>query len=211
MKKLILFSLTLCMVIVSYAQDLPYSKYLNYSKNEFKENRFKYHEKTNTWYLNKSNALNTTLNILSIIADAEEEVRPDYDDYSIIVQLGEEDLASCVRVIYYNDETYMKLLTFMKANTQNLLDVSTGKIVKYLAKYGDYDVELKMEKNIISRTSAHTADPKTVKNVDESYNEYEFIIRTGVEPWSRYLEKQAAKQAIRDEKGKKKQSVDDLM
>jgi hypothetical protein len=67
-----------------------------------------------------------------------------------------------------------------------------------------------MEKHIISRTSARTADPLTVKNVDESYNEYEFVIRTDVEPWSRYLEKQAAKQAKRDAKGKKKQSVESL-
>lgn len=68
-----------------------------------------------------------------------------------------------------------------------------------------------MEQHIISRTSARTADPLTVKNVDESYNEYEFVIKTGVEPWSKHLEKQAAKQAKRDAKGKKKQSVDDLM
>ena len=52
------------------AQDLPYSKYLNFSKSEFKDNRFKYNEKTNTWYLNKTNGLNTTLNILCIITDA---------------------------------------------------------------------------------------------------------------------------------------------
>ena len=75
MKKLLLFCLLVCMAIQSYAQELPYSKYLHFSKTEFKENRFKYHEKTNTWYLNKTSALNTTLNILAIIADAEEEVR----------------------------------------------------------------------------------------------------------------------------------------
>jgi hypothetical protein len=46
--------------------------------------------------------------------------------------------------------------------------------------------------------------------VDESYNEYEFIIRTGVEPWSRYLEKQAEREAKRDAKGKKKRNVEQL-
>jgi hypothetical protein len=50
-----------------------------------------------------------------------------------------------------------------------------------------------------------------VKNVDESYNEYEFVIRTGVEPWSKHLEKQAARQAKRDAKGKKKIKVEDMM
>jgi hypothetical protein len=68
-----------------------------------------------------------------------------------------------------------------------------------------------MEQHIISRTSARTADYKTVKNVDESYNEYEFIINTGIEPWSKHLEKQAVKRAKRDAKGRKKRSVEELM
>ena len=68
-----------------------------------------------------------------------------------------------------------------------------------------------MEQHIVSRTSARTADHKTLKNVDESYNEYEFIINTSVEPWSRYLDKQAEKQAKRDAKGKKKKTVNELM
>ena len=147
---------------------------------------------------------------MAIIADAEEEIRPDYNDYSIIVQFGESDRVSCIRVIHYNDDAYHKLLAFVKTNCQNVIDVSSGKIKKYLATYGDYELELKLEENIISRTSAHTADPHTVKNVDESYNEYEYVIRTGVEPWSRYLDKQAEKQAKRDAKGKKKQSVENM-
>ena len=211
MKKILLFCMTIVMAVVANAQELPYSKYLNYSKSDFKESHFKYHEKTNTWYLEKVSALNTTLNILSIIADAEEDVRPDEDDYSIIVQMGRDDEASFVRVILYKDDTYHKLLAFIKTNCHDIIDVASGKIVKYLTSYDGYEVELKLEQNIISRTSARTADPATVKNVDESYNEYEFIIRTDVEPWSKRLEKEAAKQAKRDAKGKKKQSVDDLM
>ena len=211
MKKLFLLSLTIFMAVLANAQELPYSKYLNFSKGDFRENNFKYHEKTNTWYLNKTSALNTTLNILCIIADASEDIRPDSNDYSILVQLGRDDMASCVRVIFYNDQTYHKLLAFVKRNCKDAVDLSSGKITEYQATYGDYELELKMEQNIISRTSARTADPKTLKNVDESYNEYEFIIRTGVEPWSKKLDKHAAKQAKRDAKGKKKQSVDELM
>lgn len=201
----------LCMAIVSNAQDLPYSKYLNFSKAEFKENHFKYHEKTNTWYINKTNGLNEALTILAIIADAEEDIRPDVNDYTILVPCGKDDVPSCVRVTFYNDETYHKLLTFIKRHGKDMIDTTFGKAVKYVAMYGDYELELQMEQHIISRTSARTADTKTVKNVDESYNEYEFIIRTGVEPWSRYIEKQEAKQAKRDAKGKKKQYVDDMM
>lgn len=211
MKKGLLVICAFCAAFVLNAQELPYSKYLDFSKSDFKENNFKYHEKTNTWYLNKISALNTTLNILAIIADADEEVRPDTDDYSIIVQFGENDKPSFVRVIYYNDETYHKLLTFVKSNSQNIIEVSSGKTTTHQTAYGEYSLELKMEQHIMSRTSAHTADPHTVKNVDESYNEYEFVIRTGVEPWSKYIDKQNAKQSKRDAKGKKKQSVDELM
>lgn len=211
MKKVLLLTLALCLVMVAHAQELPYSKYLNFSKKEFKENHFKYDDETNTWSLRKTNGWNVTLNVLAIIADAKEEVRPAYNDYSIVVQLGKENKASYIKVVYYNDETYHKLLTFMKDHSQELVETSSGKLVKHQAFYGDYALELNMEQHIVSRTSARTADRKAVKNVDESYNKYEFVIRTDVEPWSEYLDKQAEKKAKRDAKGKKKQSVDELM
>jgi hypothetical protein len=99
----------------------------------------------------------------------------------------------------------------MKDNGSNMVETSSGKLTRHQAFYGDYSLVLNMEQHIISRTSARTADPKSLKNVDESYNEYEFIINTNVEPWSDYLERQAAKKAKRDAKGKKKKSVDELM
>ena len=203
--------MALCAAFVVHAQDLPYSKYLDYSKDEFKENHFKYDEDTNTWSLRKKNGLNTTLNVLAIFADAYEDIRPARNDYSILVQFGKENKASYVKVLCYNDETYHKLLTFMKDNGQNMVETSSGKIIKHQAFYGDYALELNMEQHIKSRTSARTIDPKAVKNVDESYNKYEFIIKTDVEPWSEYLERKAAKKAKRDAKGKKKQTVDELM
>ena len=203
--------MALCAAFVVHAQDLPYSKYLDYSKDEFKENRFKYDEETNTWSLRKTNGLHTTLNVLAIFADAYEDIRPARNDYSILVQFGKENKASYVKVLCYNDETYHKLLTFMKDHGQNMVETSSGKIIKHQAFYGDYALELNMEQHIKSRTSARTIDPKAVKNVDESYNKYEFIIKTDVEPWLEYLERKAAKKAKRDAKGKKKQTVDELM
>ena len=99
----------------------------------------------------------------------------------------------------------------MKSHGDDLLETTSGKLVRHQANYRDYALELNMEQHIVSRTSARTADPKTLKNVDESYNEYEFTIMTDVEPWSEKLDKKAAKQAKRDAKGKKKQRVEDLM
>lgn len=211
MKKILLICLVLCATFAGKAQDVPYSKYLNFTKNEFKENRFKYSESDNTWTLKKTDGLTATLNVLSIIADAEEDVRPDENDYSIVVQFGRDEKASYVTVHFYKDETYHKILTFLKDNGQNLVETTSGKLTKHQASHGDYELELNMEQHIISRTSARTTDKKTVKNVDESYNEYYFIIKTNVEPWSKSIEKEAAKKAKRDAKGKKKQSVDELM
>ena len=211
MKQVLLLIFTCCMALTVHAQEVPYSKYLQFDKKEFKENHFKYDEETNTWALRKVNGWHTTFNVLAIIADAIEDVRPGRNDYSIVVQMGKENKASYVKVVCYSDETYHKLLTFMKDHGQNTIETSSGKLTKHQAFYGDYALELNMEQHQVSRTSARTIDPKTVKNVDESYNEYEFTIRTEVEPWSEYLEKKAAKKAKRDAKGKKKQTVDELM
>ena len=211
MKQVLLLIFTCCMALTVHAQEVPYSKYLQFSKKEFKDNHFKYDDETNTWALRKVNGWHTTFNVLAIIADAIEDVRPGRNDYSIVVQMGKENTAAYVKVVCYSDETYHKLLTFMKDHGQNTVETSSGKLTKHQAFYGDYALELNMEQHQVSRTSARTIDPKTVKNVDESYNEYEFTIRTEVEPWSEYLEKKAAKKAKRDAKGKKKQTVDELM
>ena len=211
MKQVLLLVFTWCMALVAHAQEVPYSKYLNFDKKEFKENHFKYDEETNTWALRKSSGLNNTLNVLAIIADAYEEIRPASKDYTILVQMGAENKASYVKVKFYSDEAYHKVLTFLKDHGKDIVETSSGKLTKHQAFHGDYALELNMKQHNISRTSARTADRKTVKNVDESYNEYQFIIQTNVEPWSEYLDKQAAKKAKRDAKGKKKKNVDELM
>ena len=211
MKQVFLLIFTWCVALGIHAQELPYSKYLQFDKKEFKENHFKYDEETNTWALRKVNGWHTTFNVLAIIADGIEDVRPGRNDYSIVIQMGKEQKASYVKVVCYNDETYHKLLAFMKDHGQNMVETSSGKLIKHQANYGDYALELNMEQHQKSRTSARTIDTKALKNVDESYNEYEFTIRTDVEPWSEYLDKKAAKKAKRDAKGKKKKSVDELM
>ena len=211
MKQILLLTFTCCMALAVHAQEVPYSKFLQFSKKEFKDRHFKYDDETNTWALRKVNGWHTTFNVLAIIADAIEDVRPGRNDYNIVVQMGKENKASYVKVVCYSDETYHKLLTFMKDHGQNTVETSSGNLIKHQAFYGDYALELNMEQHQVSRTSARTIDPKALKNVDESYNKYEFTIRTEVEPWSEYLEKKAAKKAKRDAKGKKKKTVDELM
>ena len=211
MKKVLMLTLALCVAIATNAQELPYSKFLNFDSKEFKENKFKYHKKTNTWSLSKTNGWMVAFNVLAAMSASYEEIRPARNDYSILVQNGKDDQASFVRVVYYNDETYHKILTFIKKHGQNILETASGKLIKHQATYNGYELELNMERQIISRTSAYTLIPGTLKNVDESYNEYEFIIKTDIAPWSKYIEKQNAKKAKRDAKGRKKKSVEELM
>ena len=143
-------------------------------------------------------------NILALLVDAEEDIRPDVNDYTILVQMGNEDKASYVRVIFYDDAIYHKLLTFIKTKATDQIETCSGKLLKHQATYDAYKLELNMDQHIISRTSARTADYKTLKNVDESYNEYEFAIYTDVEPWSKHFEKILQRQAKRDARGRKK-------
>ena len=211
MKKVLLLTFTCCMTFAAHAQDFPYSKYLNYTKEQFKENHFKYHKKDNAWSLNKISGLNTTLNVLAFLVDAYDDIRPAVNDYYIAAQLGKDDKVASLEVYFYDDNIYHKLLTFLKDNGQHLLETSSGKLIKYQAYYDGYALELNMEQHIVSRSSSYTADSRTIKNVDESYNEYQFVIRTDIEPWSTRIDKHAAKQEKRDAKGKKKRSVEELM
>ena len=210
MKSLFCF-LMMATAFVARAQDFPYSKYLNYTKEQFKENKFKYHKKDNVWALNKISGLNTTLNVLAFLVDAYDDIRPAVNDYYIAAQLGKDDKVASLEVYFYDDNIYHKLLTFLKDNGESLVETSSGKLIKYQAYYDGYALELNMEQHIVSRSSSYTADSRTIKNVDESYNEYQFVIRTDIEPWATRIDKHAAKQEKRDAKGKKKRSVEELM
>ena len=151
MKKVLLLIFTCCVALAVHAQAVPYSKYLHFTKKEFKDNHFKYDEETNTWTLRKSSGLNNTLNVLAIIADAHEEVRPALKDYTILVQMGAKNKASYVKVKFYSDETYHKVLTFLKDSGRDFVESSSGKLTKHQAFHGDYALELNMTLHNISR------------------------------------------------------------
>ena len=49
MRKLFLLIFACGVALAIHAQEMPYSKYLNFSKEQFKENKFKYHKKISTF------------------------------------------------------------------------------------------------------------------------------------------------------------------
>lgn len=211
MKRFItLFIAIIAMAVSAQAQDFPYSKILKYSTSDFTKERFKFDEKHNQWILRKSHGLQATLNVISALTLADADIRPDSRDYVITVQMGENDLIAYINVLFFEDSTYHKLLTFAKDNGVNLLETDSGKIRAHQFNYNDYSMLLEMKHINITATTTHT-NTAAVKSQDESYNAYQFRISTGVEPTSRYLQRQADKKAVRDAKGKKKNTVEDMM
>lgn len=211
MKKIFLTLLVAMFAFAATAQEFPYSKILKYNKRDFREAKFKYDEDNNSWHLNHSRGLQATVNVLSAIAGAEADIRPDKMDYSIVAQMNYDDDIAILHVKFYNDETYHKLLTFARDNGADQLDTNSGKLSKLQFRYGGYDMSLQMKVISVSRTTSRTAAMNSVKTLDESYNAYEFVVYTGLDPESPYIDRQERKQAKRDAKGKKKRNVEDLM
>lgn len=209
MKKFLLVSVVLFVALSVSAQDFPYAKMLTMTPKELKEKKFKYDENRNQWVLKKSNGWQTASIVLSALNGATADIRPDKDDYMVVIQRGEGGVAS-IDVTFYDDDIWHDLLTFTHDNGQNLLETNSGKITKYQFEYDLYSFVLQMESILITSTTGRTTSA-LVKTKDESFNAYHFIILTGIEPSSPYLTKEAAKQQRREEKGRKKQSVSDLM
>ena len=136
---------------------------------------------------------------------------PGGSTFNSMISLGRVGVPSCFLSEIGDDKVGSIVRSFLKDNGEKLVETSSGKLIKYQAYYDGYALELNMEQHIVSRSSSYTADSRTIKNVDESYNEYQFVIRTDIEPWSTRIDKYAAKQAKRDAKGKKKRSVEELM
>lgn len=205
----LLFAL-ISLAISSYAQDFPYSKILKYSQDDFRNEKFKYDEDDNQWILRKSHGGRVALNILSAISGGDADIRPDKRDYAITAQMGDNELIAYVNVLFYDDDTFHKLLTFAKDNGENLVDTDSDNIHMYQFNYGGYNLSLQIKPIKITATTGRT-NAALVKSFDRSYNAYQFTIYTGVEATSPYLTRQAAKKARKEAKGKKKDSVNDYM
>lgn len=200
-----------CMIQTVWAQEeMPYAKLLTMDKEALTAEKFKYDDYRNQYVLRKGNGWNDVANVLSAVNGATADIRPHPDDYMVVIQNGADGCAAWVDVLFYKDDTYHRLLTWAKDNGADLVETSSGKTVKHQFNYGGYSVELSLTTNGVQAVTQRTT-MATAKTVDESYNTYHYVIYTPNPAASDYLTKMAAKQAKRDAKGKKKQSVDDLM
>lgn len=196
------------MVSLNAQNEFPYSKMLNFNETQLRDAKFKRDANRNQWVLEKSNGLQVTANVLSVLAGTSADSRPDINDYQIIIQ-GAEDGVALVQVRFYNDATYHELLTFVNDHCENILETNSGKLDKIQCNYDGYRIELTRYLQQISSTTTKTS--AYTKTMDQSYNIYHYIIYTGREPASAWHSKQKAKSAKRDAKDKKKRSVAELM
>ena len=209
MKKLLLcLVLALCATTLS-AQNFPYGKYLNFSKAEFKQNHFKYDSEFNTWRLAKQDGLRATANVLSAISGSVDDIRPDKNDYEIMVQMSAEDEIATIKVVFHNEETLHQILTYIADHGTNQLETKGNNTIKTQFEADGYSLQL--EQIHRSRQSVSNFTYQKAKVVDDSYNIYIYTIFTDKEPWSEAIAKKQFKEAKRDAKGKKKRNVSDLM
>ena len=207
MKKILTILLLAFIAAGSINAQLPYSKLLGLSEEGLKEGHFKYDKNKNQYILKKSNGLNNTMNVLSAIGGQSADLKPHPDDYIIVMQKGKNAVSS-LTVIFYKNETFHEIQTWLADNNIDVLETNSGKLTMQKFNYEDYSIELDIEKIGVSTTTGNTA--ALAKSIDESYNIYTYTIYTGIPPYSKWHEKQANKKAKRDEKGKKKE-LDDLM
>ena len=207
MKKILTILLLAFIAAGSINAQLPYSKLLGLSEEGLKEGHFKYDKNKNQYILKKSNGLNNTMNVLSAIGGQSADIKPHPDDYIIVMQKGKNAVSS-LTVIFYKNETFHEIQTWLADNNIDVLETNSGKLTMQKFNYEDYSIELDIEKIGVSTTTGNKA--ALAKSIDESYNIYTYTIYTGIPPYSKWHEKQANKKAKRDEKGKKKE-LDDLM
>lgn len=198
MKKL-LFCL-LMLPLLSLAQ-LPYSEMIKYDESQLKENKFKYDKDRNQYVLVKSNASNSIAGMANVLNGTTADYRPHPKDYRIIIQYGE-DGVSFLQVFFYDDNAFINIENWLSENNINFIETTTGKKTVQTFDYDDYRVEMYIEKMGVSATKGSTS--ALAKTIDESYNIYSYTINTGIPPASKWHEKEAAKKAKNDAKGKKK-------
>lgn len=204
--------ITLCTILVlicgSVSAQLPYSKMLDLTDSDLKEKKFKYDSNKNLYSMSKSNKTNQTMNILSAVGGNTADMRPHTEDYTITLQKGANNQTAFVSVLFYNDDTYHTIATWMAENNIEPIETSSGKLKICRFDYEGLRVELTTELVSIKTTTTNTF--AAAKSFDESYNVYTYTIYTGVAPESKWHTKEALKKEKDKLKGKK-EDLNDLM
>lgn len=205
----VLFSV-LAMVSLLSATELPYSKLMDLTREELVEKKFRFDTKRNWYQLSKSNGLNNASAILGALGGKPVVYTPTEEDYAITLQYGSGDSLSSLTAVFYSDDTYNNIQLWLAENNIEPTQLGSGNtsIIKF--KYDTLDVELRSQgvKQSSATTTASTYQANTAI-YDKSYVTYTFIINTGIEPQSAWLDKQKSKKDAKQARGAKA-DLDDM-
>ncbi|MBN2764908.1 MAG: hypothetical protein JXR27_00940 [Paludibacteraceae bacterium] len=209
--KTTIFSFTFLFIFAlsAFAQ-LPYSKMMNLSREQLIEKKFKFDQKKNQYVLTKTDGLNTTLGVLTALSGQATAHQPSKKDYSIVLQYGMADSLSSLTAIFYSDDTFNEIQTWIAENNIQPFSSGSGKVSIQKFTYDSLNVELRSQA-VIQSAGQTTANRYAVNSnsIDKSYTLYTYTIYTGVEPFSEWHTKQQAKKNANKAKGKK-EDLNDL-
>jgi len=207
-KILLLLTVVLCFTVTINAQ-LPYSKMMNLTKDQLVEKGFKYVANKNQYVLTKTDAGNVTLGVLGALSGAATTYAPSKKDYKIILQYGQDGLSS-LTAIFYSDDTFNGIQTWLAENNIQSVSSASGKISIIKFNYDSLHVELRTSAIIQSSGSTSRSRYSTTSNsYDNSYTVYTYNIETGIPPYSEWHTKAQKKRDADAAKGKK-EDINDM-
>jgi hypothetical protein len=210
MKKLLLAISVALFSVISISAQLPYSKMMGLSTEELIDKNFKFDKKKNQYVLTKTDGLNTTLNVLTALSGQAATYQPSKKDYTIALQYGQLDSLSSLTAVFYSDDTFNEIQTWLAENNIQPISSGSGKVSIQKFTYDSLNVELRTQAVIQSAGMATQSRYGGNSNsIDKSYTVYTYTIYTGVAPQSEFLTKAQLKKDANKAKGKK-EDLNDL-
>lgn len=207
MKKMIMAAMAAFIAVSAFAQEFPYSKVFYASPAQLEEQGFSYSKNSNTYTINHDTGAGW---IASLAYGA---VMHAQNDYHIDVMMGEDQQKAIVTVRFYDQSIYETILKFAAENGEDVLDVTTGSgerktytALGYFFTIERKKVEVKDTDTVTGTNQKGNVSTSKSTTTDVSYDEFIYTINTGIQPSSPKLDKQAAKEAKRQDKGKKSSS-----
>jgi hypothetical protein len=197
------FAFLIIFTLSVFAQ-LPYSKMMGLPFEQLIEKNFKFDKKKNQYVLTKTDGLNATIGVLTALSGQAAAYQPSKKDYTIILQYGQNDSLSSLTAIFYSDDTYNEIQTWLAENNIQPISSGSGKVSIQKFSYDSLNIELRSQ--AVIQSAGQTTVSRYAANsnsIDKSFTTYTYTIYTGVEPFSEWHAKQQAKKDANKAKGKK--------
>lgn len=175
--------------------EFPCSRLLHGDSLTLVEAGFNYQKRTNQWTRIERGSGRFTLLMIDALFGLEPTDRPLTDAYSIVIETGREGTAS-LTLSFYDPVFYDRLAEFAETEGHNLTKTDEDNSLFLRYDYGGYRFTLGRTRRSVTFHSKESGHRVAV--ADEFYNSYLYRIDTGIEPCSKYLERQARRKARRE-------------